>query len=279
MSGKYCGNILACTLFFWYIAFIELSYAHPVENNVDNSPFSEQILIFQSIIGGSVVDILSIWKQSLPLLENTMTQVVYDTTIMSIAPISFENGVLTLKTDIDFYKPSIEKRYLSEITRCIRSVSGINDMEVRIVSPEDFDETNLIRRKNYDRTNLRPRYNFETFVKGKCNELAYAAAESIAANPGQTDYNPLFLYGGVGLGKTHLMHSIGNHVVDKFPNLKVLYVTSEGFTNDFVTAIREKNTEAFMKKYRSLDVLLMDDVQFLEKKEGTQEELFHTFNI
>jgi len=198
---------------------------------------------------------------------------------MSIAPISFENGVLTLKTDSDFYKPSIEKRYLSEITRSIRSVSGIDDIEVRIVSPEDFDATNQVRRENYNRTNLRRRFSFETFVKGTCNELAYAAAESIAANPGETGFNPLFLYGGVGLGKTHLMQSIGNYVVDKYPELKVLYVTSEGFTNDFVNALQEKNIESFKKKYRSLDVLLIDDVQFLENKTGTQEELFHTFNI
>ena len=230
-------------------------------------------------IGGQQLDIQAIWLKSLPLLENTMTQVVYDTAIISIVPLSYENGVVTLKTDRDFYKPSIEKRYLSEITRCLRTVSGIEDIEVRIVSPEDFDETNLVRQKNYDRTNLRRRYNFDTFVKGKCNELAYAAAEAIAENPGLTEYNPLFLYGGVGLGKTHIMHSIGNYVVDKFPHLNVLYVTSEAFTSDFVTAIQEKRMEEFKKKYRNLDVLLMDDVQFLESKVGTQEELFHTFNI
>ena len=224
------------------------------------------------------MDIQAIWQQSLPLLENSMTQVVYDTAIISIVPLSYENGVITLKTDKDFYKPSIEKRYLSEITRCMRSVSGIQDIEVRIVSPEDFDETNLARRKSYERTNLRRKYNFDTFVKGKCNELAYAAAEAVAENPGKTEYNPLFLYGGVGLGKTHIMHSIGNYVVDNFPHLKVLYVTSEDFTSEFITAIREETKDRFKKKYREADVLLMDDVQFLEGKIETQEEMFHTFN-
>jgi len=224
------------------------------------------------------MDIQAIWQKSLPLLENSMTQVVYDTAIISIVPLSYENGVITLKTDKDFYKPSIEKRYLSEITRCMRSVSGIQDIEVRIVSPEDFDETNLARRKSYERTNLRRKYNFDTFVKGKCNELAYAAAEAVAENPGKTDYNPLFLYGGVGLGKTHIMHSIGNYVVDNFPHLKVLYVTSEDFTSEFITAIREETKDRFKKKYREADVLLMDDVQFLEGKIETQEEMFHTFN-
>jgi len=224
------------------------------------------------------MDIQAIWQQSLPLLENSMTQVVYDTAIISIVPLSYENGVITLKTDKDFYKPSIEKRYLSEITRCMRSVSGMQDIEVRIVSPEDFDETNLARRKSYERTNLRRKYNFDTFVKGKCNELAYAAAEAVAENPGKTEYNPLFLYGGVGLGKTHIMHSIGNYVVDNFPHLKVLYVTSEDFTSEFITAIREETKDRFKKKYREADVLLMDDVQFLEGKIETQEEMFHTFN-
>jgi len=224
------------------------------------------------------MDIQAIWQKSLPLLENSMTQVVYDTAIISIVPLSYENGVITLKTDKDFYKPSIEKRYLSEITRCMRSVSGMQDIEVRIVSPEDFDETNLARRKSYERTNLRRKYNFDTFVKGKCNELAYAAAEAVAENPGKTEYNPLFLYGGVGLGKTHIMHSIGNFVVDNFPHLKVLYVTSEDFTSEFITAIREETKDRFKKKYREADVLLMDDVQFLEGKIETQEEMFHTFN-
>jgi len=224
------------------------------------------------------MDIQAIWMQALPLLEQVMTQVVYDTTIMSIKPFSYEKGVLTLKTNLDFYKPSIEKRYLYEITRCVRTVSEMEDIEIRIVSPEDFDEFNLERRRIYERTNLRRRYNFDTFVKGKCNELAYAAAEAVAANPGKTGYNPLFLYGGVGLGKTHLMHSIGNYVVDKFPNLTVLYVSSETFTSEFITAIREETKAEFKDKYREADILLMDDVQFLEGKEGTQEEMFHTFN-
>jgi len=224
------------------------------------------------------MDIQDIWMQALPLLEQVMTQVVYDTTIMSIKPFSYEKGVLTLKTNLDFYKPSIEKRYLYEITRCVRTVSEMEDIEIRIVSPEDFDEFNLERRRIYERTNLRRRYIFDTFVKGKCNELAYAAAEAVAANPGKTGYNPLFLYGGVGLGKTHLMHSIGNYVVDKFPNLKVLYVSSETFTSEFITAIREETKAEFKDKYREADILLMDDVQFLEGKEGTQEEMFHTFN-
>ena len=224
------------------------------------------------------LSIQEIWQKTLPLLENSMTQVTFDVTMMSMTPYSYENGLFTLKTKDDFFKPTIKRRYLFEITRCIRTVTKIEDIEVRIVSPEDFDESNIVRRENYERTNLRRRYVFETFVKGKCNELAYAAAEAVAESPGKTDYNPLFLYGGVGLGKTHLMHSIGNFVADQYPDVKVLYVTSETFTSEFITAIREDRKDEFKDKYRECDLLLMDDVQFLEGKVETQEEMFHTFN-
>ena len=224
------------------------------------------------------MDIHDIWQQTLPFLEKSTTQVSFDVYIMSITPYSYENGVLTLKTKDDFYKPTIKRRQLSDIIRYVRIVTQIDDIEVRIVSPEDFDESNLVRRESYERTNLRRRYVFETFVKGKCNELAYAAAEAVAESPGKTDYNPLFLYGGVGLGKTHLMHSIGNFVADQYPDVKVLYVTSETFTSEFITAIREDRKDEFKDKYRECDLLLMDDVQFLEGKVETQEEMFHTFN-
>jgi chromosomal replication initiator protein len=132
----------------------------------------------------------------------------------------------------------------------------------------------------YTKTGLRPRYTFDTFVSGKCNELAYAGSRAVADTPGRAEeYNPLFLYGGVGLGKTHLIHSIGNQIYDNYPDLKVMYVPSAIFTDEFITSIREKTTPSFRKKYRSVDVLLIDDVQFLEGKIETQEELFHMFNL
>lgn len=224
------------------------------------------------------MDIHDIWNQTLPYLEKIVTEVSFDLYTMSITPYSYENGVLTLKTRDDFYKPTLKKRQLPDITRYVRMITQIDDIEVRIVSPEDFNESNLVRRESYERTNLRRRYVFETFVKGKCNELAYAAAEAVAESPGRTNDNPLFLYGGVGLGKTHLMHSIGNFVVDQYPDAKVLYVTSETFTSEFVAAIREDRKDEFKEKYRECDLLLMDDIQFLEGKVETQEELFHTFN-
>jgi chromosomal replication initiator protein len=125
---------------------------------------------------------------------------------------------------------------------------------------------------------LRGRYVFDTFVEGKCNQLAVAAARAVADNPGSTGYNPLFLYGGVGLGKTHLIHAIGNRVFENNHEAKVRYVSTETFTNEFIAAVREKTTQQFMTRYRDCDLLLLDDVQFLIGKSGTQEELFHTFN-
>ncbi len=126
-------------------------------------------------------------------------------------------------------------------------------------------------------SNLIPKYRFENFVKGKSNELAYATAVAVSNSPGKT-YNPLFLYGGVGLGKTHLMHSIGNFVLDMDPSTKVLYCSTETFMNELINSIRQNKNQEFRNKYREIDVLLIDDIQFLSDKEGTQEEFFHTFN-
>ena len=126
-------------------------------------------------------------------------------------------------------------------------------------------------------TGLNPKYTFETFIIGKNNELAHAASQSIAKNPG-TQYNPLFIYGGVGLGKTHLMQAAGHRLVQNNPKTKLLYVTSEKFANDYVNSIAQKRVEEFKKEYRGVDALLIDDIQFMAGKEGFQEEFFHTFN-
>jgi len=218
------------------------------------------------------------WTEALSLLEDTFSDVVFTAWIEPLTPFDFEDNTFILKCDRDFAKSTINQRYLFEITRCIRTVME-QDVDVRVVSPDDFMPNNsqALRRGSFQ-TNLKSKYVFESFVRGKSNELAYGASMAVAETPGASNYNPLFLYGGVGLGKTHLMHSIGNFIIDLNPDLKVYYVSSETFMNEFVSAIRRRETTQFKEKYRNLDVMLLDDVQFLVGKEETQEELFHTFN-
>jgi chromosomal replication initiator protein len=218
------------------------------------------------------------WTQALELLENSYTEVVFNAWLKPLKPYACEDNAFLLKTDDDFFKARLNQRYLHEITRCLRTVMN-TDVDVRIISPEDFiPGTRELIKKNAFQTNLRAKYIFETFVQGKSNQVAYGAALTVAESPGEKGYNPLFLYGGVGLGKTHLMHSIGNYIIEQSAEAKVYYVSSETFMNEFVGAIRSNAMTSFRNKYRELDVLLLDDVQFLEGKEETQEELFHTFN-
>ncbi|MCL2386508.1 MAG: chromosomal replication initiator protein DnaA [Defluviitaleaceae bacterium] len=219
-----------------------------------------------------------IWQEVLRMLEKSLSQVVFETMIKPITPISYENGTFIVQAHSDFFKSSLA-RYHREMTRYIRNLTA-DDVELQIISPEDLQDTVRPKQVNkYAKTNLRPKYTFETFVSGKCNELAYAGSRAVADTPGETEeYNPLFLYGDVGLGKTHLIHSIGNQIHDNNPELRVLYVSSATFTDEFITSIREKTTPSFRKKYRNVDVLLIDDVQFLAGKNETQEEMFHTYN-
>ena len=148
-------------------------------------------------------------------------------------------------------------------------------------SEESFISSPIINKVAYENTNLNPRYTFDTFVVGSYNKLAHSAGLAVAEDPGNA-YNPLFLYGGPGLGKTHLMHAIGHQILKKNPNAQILYVTSEDFTNEVIDSIRSGNAAAMTKlreKYRTVDVLMVDDVQFIIGKESTQEEFFHTFNV
>ncbi|MCL2351665.1 MAG: chromosomal replication initiator protein DnaA [Firmicutes bacterium] len=226
------------------------------------------------------MELQKVWNEALYLLSGSFIEVVYNSWIKTLIPVSLENGCMTLKTEMDFFKDTINQRYLFEITRCVSSVLD-QDVDVVIVSDKDLSEdgSKPSAKKNTYQSNLKQKYIFENFVKGKSNELAYAASLAVAEAPGESSYNPLFLYGAVGLGKTHLMHSIGNFVLEQNPEMKVCYVSMETFTNEFISAIRQKDTEQFKAKYRGVDVLLLDDIQFLTGKEETQEELFHTFNV
>jgi len=228
------------------------------------------------------MNVHTIWERTLKLLESCATEATYLTYLKPLYPHAYENNVLFLKTPEDFHKPTIIKRYLFDIKRCFNEVIESNDNDVIIVSPEDLTGSGQesARHSNYKKTNLRPGYLFDTFVEGSGNQMAVAAAKAVAetSGTGASGYNPLFLYGGVGLGKTHLMHAIGNQVIEQNPSIKVRYISSETFTNEFTAALREQTMPEFIKRYRDCDLILIDDIQFLEGKERTQEEMFHTFN-
>lgn len=195
-----------------------------------------------------------------------------------------DGSTLLLYTNSIFTKEWVDKRYLQLIQEVASDVfEGVDDVKVilkdRRKKTRDtvFLDVNMLAANDADASSdLNPRFTFDTFVIGSSNRFAHAAALSVSENP--TSYNPLFIYGGVGLGKTHLMHSIGHYTKRLYPNLKISYISMEGFVNDFIAALRDKKISSFQKKYRSIDMLLVDDIQFLANKERTQEEFFHTFN-
>lgn len=207
-----------------------------------------------------------------------LTPTSYNLWLLPLKPAAFENDTLTvLYPGEEFARGIIEKKY-SFILQS--AVEALIDGKCRIQIVTALDEPAISRRTGGGRSiqnNLNPRYTFDTFVVGSGNRMAHAAALAVAESPASV-YNPLFIYGGSGLGKTHLMQSIVHFINENNPTLRVLYVSCEQFTNELIASIRNNNGSAFRDKYRSVDVLLIDDIQFITNKEGTQEEIFHTFN-
>lgn len=229
-------------------------------------------------------DISKSWEKTLEYLKPELTPISFDTWIDPLTPFRLdeEKGQLFLVLGDGVGKNLLEGRYRSVIETAIKHAFGIRLTPVFLdkdeVETAQAAKANTLNRTYTDELYLNPKYVFSTFVVGSNNYFAHAASMAVADKPLTTAFNPLFLYGGAGLGKTHLMHAIGHNLLRKSPELKVLYVSSEMFTNELIRAIRENKTAEFRKRYRSIDVLLIDDIQFIEKKESVQEEIFHTFN-
>ena len=222
------------------------------------------------------------------LLKDEMTNISYETWIKSLEIRDFTDDKIILVASSPFQKDAVESRYYDLVANTFKFITN-KDCKI-IVEYKDpnaiEEENNLEDTINFNdadndigvsNNSLNPKYTFDTFVVGNNNRFAHAASLAVAEAPG-TSYNPLFLYGDVGLGKTHLMHAIGHQVIKNNPNSNVLYVTSEKFTNQLINAIKDNKNEQFRNKYRNIDVLLIDDIQFIAGKERIQEEFFHTFN-
>lgn len=216
----------------------------------------------------------STWPEILALLRDNVNEPSYSSVIKRLTPTYIDDQSVVLQTPSGVFKSIVEAKFIGHIKNAFLVLTG-RELDVRVISPEDSLKAVAIG--DYLKNTIRNKYVFETFVRGKSNDLAYAAAVAVANAPGTT-YNPLFLYGGVGLGKTHLMHSIGNSILKKDSFAKVLYCSTETFMNELISSIKERWNQEFRNKYRDIDVLLIDDIQFLSDKEGTQEEFFHTFN-
>lgn len=228
------------------------------------------------------------WEQALEVLAGHVNKPSFESWIKTARPVSIEDGLVTIATNSRFAKHWLESKHLGLIKEILETHLG-GDLRVRVNLLEDAEPA-IMADKLPKKPSPRPKqeeepislplnnqYNFDNFVVGPTNRLAHACAMAIAESPGRT-YNPLFIYGGAGLGKTHLMHALGQSVVTNLPDMRIAYVSGEAFTYHYITSLREHRTAEFRRKYRSIDLWLVDDIQFLVGKERTEEEFFHTYN-
>lgn len=228
------------------------------------------------------------WKEVLDIIEREVTAVSFDIWFRNLKPYSINGDLITLEAVSTSAKAQISKNYSNLLIFAINKVFPyIKNFDIIDQEERQVIETNQPTKKEKEVENnkqinnpFNKKYTFDNFIVGKSNQIVYAAAKAVAEDLG-TKFNPFFIYGGVGLGKTHILHAIGNYCIENYPSLKVCYVTSEKFTNDYITSMSGGGKELnlnFREKYRSVDVLMIDDIQFLGNKQSTQEEFFHTFN-
>ncbi len=234
-------------------------------------------------------DLKSLWEKTLKIIKGEMSEVSFNTWIKSCEPISISSNTIKISVPNSFTQDILEKRYKDLVVNSIEAAcskvynvdfivaSDIQEVEEKEEKNQKIDDKSSVNVNDEMSSTLNPKYTFDSFVIGNSNRFAHAASLAVAEAPAKA-YNPLFIYGGVGLGKTHLMHAIGHYVLQNNSNAKVVYVSSEKFTNELINAIRDDRNEEFRKKYRNVDILLIDDIQFIAGKERTQEEFFHTFN-
>jgi chromosomal replication initiator protein len=234
------------------------------------------------------IDLSEVWNQTLSIVESQLNKPSFETWLKPTKPVSMQNNLLLIEAPNEFAKNWLDTRYTELIKTALQFILKNEKVEIKfILSDEISYEKNKVEKKAARRdylgedftlsSLLNPKYVFDTFVIGNGNRFAHAACLAVAEAPAKA-YNPLFIYGGVGLGKTHLMHAIGHYILEQNPKIKVVYVSSEKFTNELINSIKDDKTVEFRNKYRNIDVLLVDDIQFLTNKERTQEEFFHTFN-
>jgi chromosomal replication initiator protein len=225
----------------------------------------------------------TIWQNVLDYIRQSITDVEYNTWFVKIRPLGVYNGVLELGVPTSFAGEWIKKHYTQTIQEALLHLGAQTPrFELKVipgnpVQEDIFSAAPEPGKVTDPRSRLNSKYTFENFVVGPNNSMAHAAAVAVAESPGKA-YNPLFIYGGVGLGKTHLMHAVGHSVASRFPQLKIEYISTETFTNELIEAIQKDRMTEFRDRYRSVDLLLVDDIQFIAGKERTQEEFFHTFN-
>lgn len=233
-----------------------------------------------------------IWRECLEIIKENLPAITYNTWFLPIKPLEITESTLKIQVPNNFFVEWIEEHYNTLINKTIKQVLGSNGQLAYIIAEETSEpvitapiitENPVIKVRSAENVQthesfLNPKYRFENFIKGENNQLARAAGVAISETPGETSFNPLFIYGGVGLGKTHLIHAIGNRILDKFPDKKVICLSSDIFTVEFVEAIQNNTVNDFSNFYKSMDVLIIDDIQFLIGKEKTQDLFFHIFN-